>query len=281
MKKILQGIGFLSLVCLSFFYTEKAVNVVKEYDEIMIAIRAENEAYQVEAKDAVIKEDTIIPGLKGKEVNINKSYSKMKRYGKFNSNLLEYQELLPTISIKDNYEKYIISGNASKNMISFIFLVEENDSIDTILKILEDKGVKGNFFVDGKWLENHNKELVSLIENGHNVGNLSYSRDYNNSSYAWMDTFIKKVGKQEIGYCYNEVADSNALKLCALSKNYTIRPNIIIKNYPLKEMKDQVSAGSIISMSINKTVEKELPMMIQYILNKGYTIDTLTEHLCE
>lgn len=281
MKKLFEGIGILSLVCISFLYTEKTVNVVKEYDEIMIAIKEENENYKVEAKDACVVEDTIIPGIKGKEVNMNSSYSKMKRYGKFNSNLLVYKEIIPTVSISNNYDKYIVGGNAEKNMISFIFLVEENDTIDNILKILDEKGIKGNFFVDGKWLEKNNHTLVKLIEQGHNVGNLSYNRDYTNSSYAWMDTFIKQVGKQKIGYCYNEIADLNALQLCALSKNYTIRPNIIVKNYPLKEIKEQISAGSIISMPINKTVEKELPTVISYIISKGYTIENLENHLSE
>lgn len=281
MKKIFEGIGILSLACISFLYTEKTVNVVKQYDEIMIAIKNENENYKVESKDALINNDTIIPGIKGKEVNISSSYNKMKRYGKFNSNLLVYREVTPTITIEENYDKYIVSGNADKNMISFIFLVEENDSIDTILHILDGKEIKGNFFVDGKWLEKNNDTLVTLIEQGHNVGNLSYNRDYSDSSYAWMDTFIKKVAKQKVGYCYNEVADLTALKLCALSKNYTIRPNIIIKNYPLKEIKEQVSAGSIIAMPINKNVERELPAIINYIMNKGYRIDNLQNHLSE
>lgn len=281
MKKIFEGIGILSLVCISFLYTEKTVNVVKEYDEIMIAIKNENENYKVESKDATIIADTIVPGIKGKEVNVSSSYNKMKRYGKFNSNLLVYKEVTPTITIEDNFDKYIVGGNANKNMISFIFLVEENDSIDTILSILDSKEIKGNFFVDGKWLEKNNDALVKLIEEGHNVGNLSYGRDYNNSSYAWMDTFIKKVAKQKVGYCYNEVSDLTALKLCALSKNYTIRPNIIVKNYPLKEIKEQVSAGSIISMPINKTVEKELPTIISYIISKGYKIENLQNHLSE
>ncbi len=281
MKKLFEGIGLLSILCLSFLYTEKTVNVVKEYDEIMISIKEENENYKVDAKNATIVDDTIIPGIKGKEVNINSSYSKMKRYGKFNSNLLVYQEVLPEISISQKFDKYIIGGNASKNMISFIFLVEENDSIDTILKILDDKGIKGNFFVDGKWLEKNTRILVKLIEQGHNIGNLSYNRDYTNSSYAWMDTFIKQVGKQKIGYCYNEVADLTALQLCALSNNYTIRPSIIVKHYPLKEIKEQVTAGSIISMPINQTVEKELPSILSYILSKGYKIENLENHLSE
>lgn len=281
MKKIFEAIGLLSLVCISFLYTEKTVNVVKEYDDIMIAIKNENENYKVEAKDATIVDDTIIPGIKGKEVNINSSYNKMKRYGKFNSNLLVYNEVVPKVTINDYFDKYIIAGNTEKNMVSLIFLVEESDSIDSILKILNEKGIKGNFFVDGNWLEENNEQLVQLIEEGHNVGNLSYHRDYNNSSFAWMDTFIKKVGKQTVGYCYNEVADLTALKLCALSKNYTIRPNIIVKNYPLKEIKEQVAAGSIISLPVNQTVEKELPTILSYLMSKGYKIENLEIHLSE
>ncbi len=281
MKKVFEGIGILSLVCLSFLYTEKTVNVVKEYDEIMIAIKNENDNYKVEAKDATIIEDTIVPGINGKEIHINDSYNQMKRYGKFNNNLLVYKEKSPTVSIENTFDKYVIGGNPEKNMISLIFLVEENDSIDTILKILDEKNVKGNFFVDGKWLEENNDVLVQLTRQGHNIGNLSYNRDYSDSSYAWVDTFIKKVGKQNVGYCYNEVADLTALKLCSLSKNYTIRPNIIVKNYPLKEIKEQVSAGSIISMPVHKTVEKELSAIISYIYSKGYKIENLKNHLSE
>ncbi len=281
MKKLFEGIGIVALVCISFVYTEQTVNVVKEYDEIMISIKKENDNYKVEAKDAIIQEDTIIPGINGKEVNINDSYSKMKRYGKYNSNLLSYQEVSPNISLKNQFDKYIISGNVEKNMISFIFLVEENDTIDSILHTLNSKKIKGNFFVDGKWLEKNNNELVNLIKQGHTVGNLSYNRDYSHSSFAWLDTFIKKVGKQEIGYCYNEVADVTSLQLCSLSKNYTIRPNIIVKNYPLKETKEQVTPGSIISFPINSIVEKELSTIITYIQSKGYVIETLQNHLNE
>lgn len=281
MKKMFEALGILSLVCLSFLYTEKTANVVKEYDDIMIAIKQENENYKVDPIDAIIENDTIIPGMNGKEININKSYSQMRRYGKFNSSLLVYRDVSPNLSITKQYEKYVISGNTNKKMVSLIFLVEENDSIDTILKMLTQKQVKANFFVDGKWLENHNDELLLLIEQGHNVGNLSYNRDYTDSSFAWMDTFIKKVGKQNIGYCYNEVADSTALKLCALSQNYTIRPNIRIKEYPLKEIKSQVVSGSIISFPITEIVEKELSLIINYIESKGYQIATLEEHLSE
>ena len=34
MKRLLESVGLITVVCLSFFYTEKTVNVVKEYDDI-------------------------------------------------------------------------------------------------------------------------------------------------------------------------------------------------------------------------------------------------------
>lgn len=281
MKKFFSIIGMVAILCFSFFYTEKMTSVVKEYDDIMIQIKKENENYKVEAHDAIIKDNTIIPGLKGKQIDEDKSYSKMKRYGKFNSNLITYKEIHPTISLKDNFDKYIISGNPSKRMISLIFLVEENSSIDTILKILNNNKIKANFFIDGNWLENNNEEVANLIEKGHNIGNLSYNRDYTNSSYPWSDTIIKKIAKQDFSYCYSEIEDDVSLKLCSLYNNYTIRPTIVIKNNPLKIVQENLNAGSILSFQINNSIEKELSTVIKYIESKGFTIETLSNHLEE
>ena len=52
-----------------------------------------------------------------KEVDVNKSYEKMKRLGEYNNNLLVFINDLPDISLKDNYDKYIISGNKDKTSI--------------------------------------------------------------------------------------------------------------------------------------------------------------------
>ena len=74
MKKIFQMIGLISLTCFSFFMTEKTALVVSDMDEIMIEIKANYENYKTEAIDAIIEEDTIIPGVCAKDVKIKKSY---------------------------------------------------------------------------------------------------------------------------------------------------------------------------------------------------------------
>ena len=41
MRRFFEILGFLSLVCFSFFYTEKTIDVVKEVDDIMITLKEE------------------------------------------------------------------------------------------------------------------------------------------------------------------------------------------------------------------------------------------------
>ena len=90
MKKIFSKIGLFGLVLFSFFYTHKTVTVLKENDDIMIKIKENLNDYNIYSINSVIKGDTIIPGIKGKIVNIDKSYENMKKIGIYNSNYLVY-----------------------------------------------------------------------------------------------------------------------------------------------------------------------------------------------
>lgn len=274
MKKFFQAIGLLTLMVFGFFYTEKTALVVKNLDKLMVTIKEQQDAYQVEPINAIIKDNTIIPGISGKEVNLNKSYKSMKKLGNYNPTLLEYNNIKPSISIKDNYNKYVISGNPNKKEITLIFKVD-NNNIDSILKTLNENEIKANFFVDGIWFEKNNDLIIDLIKEGHNVGNMSYSLDYNNDGFIWMNTIISKIGNQKYNYCYNEITNEESLNICALAKSYTIRPNLVVKNNPLIEIKNSLTSGSIISMEINSRVEKELPLILKYIKSKDLKIVNL------
>ena len=221
-----------------------------------------------------------MPGLNGKSINNNKSYDNMKRFGKFNENLLIYDLVLPEVSIKNNYNKYIVGGNPRKNMVSLIFKVDENNNIDEVLNVI-DENAKVNFFVDGNWLENNEASLKKIINSNYNIGNLSYNGDYSNSGYIWINTIINKYSKQDNSYCYLEEKDEEALKICGMQKSYTIIPSIITGSNPLIEIKNKLKSGDIISLNINKTTLKELPLIINYINSKGYKIVNLDELLSE
>ncbi len=281
MKKFFQVVGMISLICVSFFVTEKTANVVKDADTIMIEIKKKNDSVAYDAIDATIDGNTIIPGISGKEVDIDKSYDKMKRYGSYLESLLEYKLVAPQVSLSKNYDKYIISGNPTKNMVTFIFLVEESDDVEEVIKQLEKTNTPANFFLDGNWFEKNNSKVLELIEDGYEVGNLSYGRNYQDSSFVWMDTIIKKVGKQKNSYCYSEEENLQDLEVCALNRDHTIMPSIVIQNYPSKEVKEQLEPGSIIAFPINNTVIQELSTIIRYVESKGYKIVNLKEHLTE
>lgn len=281
MKKFFQFLGFIALCAFSFYYTEKTVSVVKEFDDIMIEIKEVAKSEKIESENATIEGDTIIPGENGQEVDVTKSYQKMRKYGRYDEKLLLMEEFKPKVSIQDHYDKYVIRGNPKKRQVSFLFLVTKEDDITEIQTLANRYHLSFTFFVDSEWLENHNEEVLLLMEEGHTIGNYSRRGDYEDADFAWVDTVIKRIGKQETSYCYTEEKNENTLELCAANKNYTIFPSIIIKEYPYKTIKEQVQAGSLITLPINDQVIEELPSIVKYLESKDYRITNLEQHLSE
>ena len=274
LKKIFESIGLLSLICFGFFYTEKISTVLKDNDDILKQIKQIENQYKVDAIDAIVEGNTIIPGVSGSVIDVNKSYKKMKKINSFNDNLIVYKTIKPNISVNKVYDKYIISGNKNKKEVALIFLVNDKDNISDIISILDEKEVLTTFFTDGYWFENNNDLVLELIDRGHIIGNLGYLNKYSNDTTKWMNTIIKRVGNQENTYCYNIDSDEN-LKVCNDNNSYTIRPNLIVKNNPLIEVKNNLNNGSIIALDINDITIKQLPLILDYIDSKGLDLITL------
>lgn len=281
MKRFFTFLGILTLACSTFIYTEKTMSVLKENDEIMIEIKRNSKNYEYDALDAYITDTTIIPGINGQNIDLNKSYRKMKKYGTYNKNLMEFDYIKPNKLLKDNLDKYVVSGNSKKNMISLVFVVLDGNNIDNIIDILDSKNVKATFFVDGNFLEKNNDTINLISEKGHEIGNLSYNMDYTNSAFSWMNSIINSVSNQKNGYCYFEKEDSAGLSVCASYKSISIKPNIIVSDSPLMTVKNNIVSGSIISFKVNDMVNKEIGSIINYINSKGYKIEKLNEHLKE
>lgn len=280
MKKYFQIVGILTLACFSFIFTEKTALLVRDNDTLMKVIKEQSDNYIVESINASVMEDTIIPGINGKKVNNNKSYNNMKRLGEFNENLLIYDLILPEVTLTNTYDKYVISGNPRKNMVSIIFKVDKNSKITELLNTIE-KQEKYNFFIDGTWLEENENILKEIASYNYNIGNSSYSGNYLNSGYAWINSVINKYSSQENSYCYMEEKNEKYLEICKYQKSYTIIPSLIVKDNPLIEIKENLSSGDIISLNINDKTIKEIPLIVNYIKSKGYKIVTLDELLSE
>ncbi len=277
MKKIFEYIGILALFIFSFIFTEKTATVLKEQDEIMIKIKEVQDKYYVEPKEAVILDNTIIPGISGQMVDTSESYYKMKKMGLFNETLLIIKEIKPKELLFNNKNKFVIGGNKSKKEVSLIFLVKNNDYIDNLLEILDRNKVPGNIFVTGDFIEQNNS-LINKMSSNHLIGNLSYNMDYKNSDFIWMSTIIKKFNDN---FCYTENLDKEVLEVCSRNKAYTVVPTTIIKNKSLMNISKKLNNGDIISIYVNEENIKELNMVIKEIKARGKEIVKLDNLLLE
>lgn len=279
MKKAFQMIGLISLTCFSFFVTEQTATVVSDMDEIMIEIKAKKDEYKTQSIDAVIEENTIIPGICKREVNINKSYKQMKNNGYFSDKLFVFDYTKPKISLSDNIDKYIIKGNPNKRMVSLIFKIEKDEDIKDLLNIINNYNVKASFFVNYNWFTNNNELISKMIKEGHLI--FSLVNNYSSSDFEWMDMVLKKINKENTGFCYNVNNNQDNLKECILKNNYTIKPVEISEKTPLVDIKEKLESGSLLSLKVNSQVKKELSTIIIHIKSKGYKLVNLEENILE
>jgi len=273
MKRIFEYIALISLLIFSFFLTDKTSTVIKNMDEIMIMIKDNKKRYETKEINAVINDKYITPGISKRKVNINKSYNNMKEYSKYNSNLYIYDYIKPSISIIDNKNYIINSGNKIKRMVSINFILDDITYLDDIINILDNNKVSSTFFIDEDFLSNNLDLIYNLINKGYIIG----IRD-NRSNYKWMDTIITKVGKQNNIYCmYN---NDKTVDKCESIKGYTIKGDIISNNY-FHNIKNSLSSGSIYSLNITDELVSSLDVILKFILKKGYKIENIDKHVEE
>jgi hypothetical protein len=251
------------------------IELVKEKDPIMKSIRKTDDKYKIDSIDALIIDNNIIPGKVGKEIDYKKSYSKMKQYGNYNEVLTVLKDVKPAISIDDNYDKYIISGNKEKRSVALVFKVYKDTDINMVLKILEKDKVNANFFIDGTFLENNVLTLKSM--KNHEINILSYNNSYDKSLFETSISYLENILEKDVNYCMGE----EVLKLCSKLKLHTIKPTISIKNNLYREVKNNIDNSMIISIDINNYNLKELSSTIDYIKGKGYKIELLSDLLSE
>ena len=73
MKNIVKLFGLFVLIFVTFFYTDKVINVMREDDEIMIDIKNNMKSYNRDYVDGIVRGNTYITGVSGALVNVDKS----------------------------------------------------------------------------------------------------------------------------------------------------------------------------------------------------------------
>lgn len=260
MRKIFEYFGLFSLVCFSFYLTNRTVNVAKNMDSIMIQIKDNMNDYKVSKQEPYMDYNTIIPGLNGYKVNIDKSYNYMKKVGIYDPSLYIYDVIKVSNEIKNNLDKYIIKGNKDKKMVSIVIYYDDNN-IDELLKKIGN--TKINFIINDSYINDiSNNNYNFIIDKANNIDN-------------YIDNF---KDKQKELYCFNKDMNDNFKNICLKNNLGTISTDIINTRY-LYNTKRKLESGAI--LVYDGDVINEINTIINYIESKGYKIETLDNHLKE
>lgn len=270
--KFIKFLGLICLICFTFFYTEKIISVSIEQDEIMIKLKEIEQEYKTEPIDAKIEDDTIIPGNIGKYLDTDTSYKEMKKIGYFEESLLTYKNIYPTISIYNNHNKYIISGNIYNKNISLIYIINNDKTIDNILNIIKNKNTTISFFIDSSFL-NNNIDIISKIKD-YEIYNYGNNGNYTKDNLIITNNIINNKSNNNSSFCLFLEKNPTSLNNCSDNKMHSIIPSIT-GNY--NDIKNNLQNGSIILINNSK----ELSNIIDYIKNKGYSILPLSNIIKE
>lgn len=274
MKNSLKLFGIITLICFSFFYTEKVMTVVSEKDPLKVEINTLAENYKINPNEAVVTKDTIIPGTNGRVVNVEKSYKKMRKVNIFNNKLLVYDEIEPQYILVNNLDKYVIRGNVNKKQVSILFIINSDNNLNKIISILESKNIIANLFIEYKYLNNNIANMRNY--NKHNL--YSYQEIYSYDTLVISNNVIERISNNSPTYCLSKEKNNDNLKVCSYSNMNTIIPSI---KGEINEIKLKLENGSIILFDTNINTVNELSYIIDFILSKGYNIVGLDNLLSE
>lgn len=255
--------------------------LLESNDPIMKEIKDKGSGKEEEAINAKVEGDYLIPGYNGLVIDLEESFTKMKGYGSYNDALLVFEEVEPTISIDDYYDKYISSGNGISTNIALVFAVDDSSYTNDLLNILKDMGVVGTFFIDGKFIDNNTSFVTDAVVNGNEVEVLSYDKAYDELLFKASIDKIKTLTSTTTKYCYATYDNEEVLNLCSKLSMHTIIPTLRLDSNIYSSAKGNLRSGSIISVKLTESNVSELKVLINYIKQRGFTLVTLDTLLNE
>lgn len=256
-KKYFKYLSIILLCLLSFYYTEKVALYVKSNNPLMKNItNIKDSKYVSSINSTIIDNKYIIPGLNGREVNIDKSFSNMHEYNTYNESYLVFNEIKPTISIEDNKDKIIIKGNKEKQSISLIF-----ENINELSEYLYNNNYKVNLLIK----EELNTKKYELINNSPSISN-----------YNKIESFLNKNNLNK-NICYIK-EDNNINEYC--KDKYLFKPSLIISHSNISTTINSITSGDIILIKDTLTLT-ELKLILNQINYRNLDIIPLSELIKE
>jgi len=165
------------------------------------------------------------------------------------------------------------------------------DDIEQILKTLKEQDVKATFFIVGQWAEKYPKAVKRIAEDGHDIGNHSYSHlrmgvlgsDKISSEIKQCNDVIESLTKKKCELFRAPYGDYNNSVLSEAKKLgcFTIQWNVdsldwkpgISEEAIMERIRSRIVPGSIILFH-NDTphTAKLLPGIISELKNSGYNL---------
>ncbi len=244
------------LVVFSFYFTEKIMIYMENKNPLMKEINKKEMLYKIKPVNAVIKDNTIIPGINGKEVDKRKSLLKMEEFGSFNETFLKYKTNKPEVSLDDYKDKVIIKGNPTKRMISFI--LEEHANIENYL--IKNK-IKYNYIAKINTNLTKNREYI----NGENT--IEKASDLNSL-----------LNKNKVNSKICLINYSN-IKYCKEKEYYLIEP-MIKTNNNINFILNDIYSGSMILIKKNTSLEN-IKLILSEIKKQDLNIVYVSELISE
>ena len=253
--KFYKIIGIISIVVFSFYLTDFATELAINSKPLMQTIKDSSDNYQVSSVNATIKDNTIIPGIKGKKVNTMESFLNMKDFGSFNINYLVYDSVVPSITLEQNKDKVIISGNKKIRQISL--LVKDNNEIK---EYLNKNNIDYSYLIN--YLNEFDKENINI--------------ESNKNKFLDLDTLLRKKDLNK-KIC---ILDYSNIEICKNKKYYIVKPSITLKNSNVVSSINMVEKGSIILIDNNLSLDN-FKIFLKSIKSKDLKIVYLSEIIKE
>ena len=255
MNKYLRGIGIISILCFSFYFTSEAAIWMKKKDPIYETIVLVSNDLHEEPVNAIIDGDYIIPGLNAVDVDVNKSFRNMKYLGYYDVSSLAYEEKMPTISVEENKDKIIKKGNPLKNAVSIII---DNQQIETYF---EEMSIPYGAITTHDNLNQERKFGLKLLKD---------NKDY--------ELLYKKLKDKSENNDYCLLSDTE-YKYCQKNK-IKIKFSLYISKANYANLYSKVSAGDIIYFDSSLDLAS-IKVLIDKIEFQGLKIVSLEKLLSE
>lgn len=271
----------------------------RKHDLLLERIKAAAPDYAEPPVNAVL--DRVwhaIPGYNGVELDIDKTYERMRRLPAGAPIQPVLREIEPQIGLDDLGPHPIYRGNPKKRMAALMINVAwGNEHLPAMLDTLREKNVRATFFFDGSWLAKHEDLALRIAADGHELSNHAYShpdmaklgaREQYRQISRTEELLAEKLGVKNNRWfappsgSYNATTVRTAAQLGLKTVLWTV-DTVDWRNPPpdriVAKIRRDAGPGSLILMHPTVSARAALAGMIDGLRGKGLEPGTVSEVL--